>query len=171
MTRSAPAVSRRRSAVARWMASSVPSSVGIGCAARSRTTASTSTTSSASTNARMVARRLATSIFGEVAAAKTIERSQALDPDECARNALPDSRPFGEGIRLSQSHTEQHRCIDVRDHRELWRSSRSRSTMSSSSLSPFGTFTRLSGGVPGAGFRIRSAWRSRTGMMWAIGVS
>ena len=43
--------------------------------------------------------------------------------------------------------------------------------MSMSSFSGFGSLTRFGGGVPGAGLRIRSANRPRTGTICATGVS
>jgi hypothetical protein len=57
ITRFSPVVSRHSKAVARWIASSVPSAGGIGCAARPSTAASTSTISSGAINARIFARR------------------------------------------------------------------------------------------------------------------
>ena len=150
-------MSFQRSAVARWIASRVPSSVGIGCAARSSTIASISTSCSDAINwewspaaARPRRRPAGRATEGGPASAGTPSSREHW-------RRLTQASPVGQGVGLTERDAQQHGGVDVGDHRCPWRSSRSSATASTRSPAGFGSGTRFGGGVPGAGFRTRSA--------------
>jgi hypothetical protein len=162
----------QRSAVAKWIASSVPSSVGIGCDARSRTTASISTSSREAISSRIVARLFATS--GSPSLTRRRSRSSVRRlccHHEGAGDASIDPLTSRAANRAAEDNSEQDGRINISNHRCPWRSSSRKSTMSTFSLDGFGRRTRLRGGAPGAGFRMRGAGRSRTGTICATSVS
>jgi hypothetical protein len=102
-------VSRQSRAVARWMASEVPSSVGWGRAARWRTRESTSTNSKESSNCRMIARRRATSASAR--RARSRKRSRVRRPSTLIRQHRLDA------YLLQQHAAEFHGTRDLRQDR------------------------------------------------------
>jgi hypothetical protein len=56
-------------------------------------------------------------IFTWLAQPHAIERAQALRPNEHARDGPIDLPPGGEGVPLLKREAQNHRRVDVRDHR------------------------------------------------------
>src|SRR3989304_1101374 len=103
MTRPVPMRSLQRSAVARWMASRVPSSVGNGWAPRE------------STRAGPPAGEVPIREVSEQAQA--IQGSQALGLDERTRDACLDDPPLPERAGLPEHLAKEDGRVDVGDHR------------------------------------------------------